>query len=73
MIKQIKLGQYRHYKGSMYRVEGFATHSETEETMVIYRPQYGEKALWVRPLEMFIEEIEIEGKKQPRFAFVDEQ
>ncbi|MEH6453285.1 MAG: DUF1653 domain-containing protein [Psychromonas sp.] len=70
MIKEIKLGQYQHYKGSMYTVEGIATHSETEETMVIYRPQYGEQALWVRPLEMFIEDVEIDGKKQPRFAFI---
>jgi hypothetical protein len=70
MIEDIKMGQYRHYKGSMYTVEGLATHSETEEKMVVYRPQYGEQALWVRPLDMFIEDVVFDGKKQPRFAFV---
>ncbi|ABM04985.1 hypothetical protein DUF1653 [Psychromonas ingrahamii 37] len=72
MKKEIKLGQYRHYKGGLYRVENIATHSENEEKMVVYRPQYGEQALWVRPLDMFVEEIEIEGKKQPRFLFIGE-
>jgi hypothetical protein len=70
MTKEIKTGLYRHYKGAMYRVEGVATHSETEEKMIIYRPQYGEQALWVRPLVMFIEDVELDGKKQPRFAFI---
>ncbi|MFQ3176154.1 MAG: hypothetical protein ACJAYB_001039 [Psychromonas sp.] len=72
MKKKIKPGQYRHYKGGLYRVENIATHSETEEKMVVYRPLYSEQALWVRPLDMFIEEVEIEGKKQPRFMFVGE-
>ncbi|PKH02629.1 DUF1653 domain-containing protein [Psychromonas sp. MB-3u-54] len=72
MKKEIKPGQYRHYKGGLYRVENIATHSETEEKMVVYRPLYGEQALWVRPLELFIEEVEIEGKKQPRFMFIGE-
>lgn len=70
MKKELKMGLYRHYKGSMYKVEGIATHSETEQEMVVYRPQYGKQALWVRPLDMFIEDVEFDGKKQPRFAFV---
>jgi len=71
MSTQLKIGKYQHYKGSFYQVEGIAIHSETEEQMVIYRPLYGEGRLWVRPLAMFLEHVEIEGKSQPRFAYVD--
>jgi len=70
MQKTIQTGIHRHYKGNLYEVEGVATHSETREKMVVYRPMYGEKSLWVRPLAMFIEHIEIDGKRQPRFAFI---
>lgn len=61
-------GRYRHYKGNDYEVEGIARHSETEEIMVVYRPCYGERGLWVRPLELFIDEVEVAGKRVPRFA-----
>ncbi|WP_435234340.1 DUF1653 domain-containing protein [Psychromonas sp. PT13] len=67
----IKIGKYKHYKGNYYQVEGVATHSETEEKLVVYRPLYGEGALWVRPLTMFAEQIEIDGKLQPRFDFCE--
>ncbi len=70
MKKEIKLGKYRHYKGNLYQVEGIATHSESEEKMVVYRPLYGDQSLWVRPLEMFTEEVELDGQKQARFVFV---
>ncbi|MDA7747103.1 DUF1653 domain-containing protein [Psychromonas sp.] len=70
MSEQLKVGKYQHYKGNFYRVEGVATHSETEEKMVVYRPLYGEGALWVRPLKMFIEQVVIDGISQPRFAYV---
>lgn len=49
----LKEGKYRHYKGNEYEVTGVAKHSETEELLVVYRPLYGERGLWVRPLEMF--------------------
>lgn len=61
-------GRYRHYKGGAYEVLGVATHSETEERLVVYRPLYGEGALWVRPLAMFIEWVEVDGERMPRFA-----
>lgn len=67
----LKPGRYRHYKGGEYEVVGVATHSETGEVMVVYRPLYGEGALWVRPLSMFIEIVEVEGRSLPRFCFVD--
>lgn len=67
----IQLGKYQHYKGNFYQVEGVATHSETEQKMVVYRPLYGEQALWVRPLEMFVESVNVSGVEQPRFVFIE--
>ncbi len=64
------LGRYRHYKGLDYEVIGVARHSETLEPLVVYRPLYKASGLWVRPHAMFFEEIEFEGRRQPRFAFV---
>lgn len=61
-------GRYRHYKGNEYEVIGTATHSETLETMVVYRPLYGDGGLWVRPAAMFAEQITVNGIRQPRFA-----
>ncbi|CAA0108311.1 DUF1653 domain-containing protein [Zhongshania aliphaticivorans] len=63
-------GRYRHYKGGEYYVYEVATHSETEELLVVYRPLYGESALWLRPLAMFSEVIEFEGKIQARFELI---
>ncbi len=64
-------GRYRHYKGNEYTVLGVARHSETEEELVVYRPNYGERALWVRPLTMFLETVEVNGQKVPRFEFIE--
>lgn len=66
----LKPGKYLHYKGQEYEVEGVARHSETEEQLVVYRPLYGDRGLWVRPLEMFIEQVEHDGEQRPRFKFV---
>ncbi len=60
-------GHYRHYKGGLYRVEGTVRHSETLEPLTLYRALYGEHGLWVRPAAMFLEEVIIEGIRQPRF------
>ena len=51
-------GIYRHFKGNYYLVEDVATHSETGETYVVYRPFYGESKLWIRPLAMFLGEVD---------------
>ncbi len=67
----IKLGKYQHYKGNFYQVIAVAKHSETLEDMVFYQALYGEKDFWVRPLKMFLEEVEVEGKKVLRFTFVE--
>lgn len=67
----IKTGRYRHYKGQDYEVIGLATHSETEEKLVVYRCLYGDYDLWVRPLTMFQETVEVDGQTHPRFRFVE--
>lgn len=64
-------GRYRHYKGNDYEVIGVARHSETEEPMVVYRTLYGNYDLWVRPLSMFTETVEINGEVIPRFRFIE--
>jgi hypothetical protein len=67
MIDAVEPGRYRHYKGNEYTVLGVARHSETEETLVVYRQEYGDRGLWVRPLSMFTESVEIAGRSVPRF------
>ena len=65
------LGRYRHYKGGEYTVMGVAQHSETGEALVVYRPEYGDRELWVRPLSMFQESVETPDGVVPRFALID--
>ena len=65
-------GRYRHYKGPEYRVFAVARHSETEEPLVVYRTLYGDFDLWVRPLAMFNEQVEVDGEAYPRFTFISE-
>lgn len=69
----LKEGRYRHHKGNQYIVLGVARHSETDEEVVVYRQDYGERGLWVRPLTMFLETVEVDGKRVPRFEFVGEE
>ena len=59
--------EFRHFKGNLYRIEGFAKDSETMEEMVVYRALYGEQGLWVRPAKIFFETIERDGKTMKRF------
>ncbi len=73
---KLKLGRYKHFKGMVVEVVGFATHSETMEEMVIYvhsDPIKGKEAntTWVRPLKMFTEHVERDGYSGPRFKFVE--
>lgn len=67
---RIRPGRYRHYKGQEYVVQGVARHSETGELLVVYRPDYGEKSLWVRPATMFCETVEVNGEPRPRFEYL---
>lgn len=59
--------KYRHFKGNEYLVLYLAKHSESEEDMVVYQALYGNKGIWVRPLSMFLEQVEINGKLVSRF------
>jgi hypothetical protein len=70
-LPEIAAGRYRHYKGGEYEVIGVARHSETLEVVVVYRPLYNASGLWVRPYEMFVGTVEIDGKVMPRFAKLD--
>ena len=71
-MHDLKCGRYRHYKGNHYVVLGVASHSETLEKLVVYRADYGDRGLWVRPLAMFLETVEISGEYKARFEFLDE-
>ncbi len=64
------IGRYRHYKGREYEVIGVARHSETEEEFVVYRADYGDRGLWIRPASMFMEMVDVSGRRCPRFEFL---
>lgn len=72
-MKTLELGIYQHYKGNKYLVLGIAKHSETKEDLVVYVSLYENDmaSLWVRPLNMFLEDVEIDGKVMPRFRKLD--
>ena len=59
---------FRHFKGGLYKLLGYALDSETLEEMVIYQALYGEGQIWVRPKEMFFETITRDGRTFPRFT-----
>ncbi|MAD66619.1 DUF1653 domain-containing protein [Porticoccaceae bacterium] len=67
----ISKGIYKHFKGNLYQVIEVATHSETREQLVVYRTLYGDYSMWVRPLTMFQETVEVDGQQVPRFSFVE--
>ena len=73
-MQNIKLGKYKHFKGGEYQVLGVAKHSESLETMVIYKPLYelkqGEFDTWVRPIEMFFDTKELNGETVPQFTYI---
>ena len=69
-MQQLRPGRYRHFKGREYDVIGTATHSETLEPYVVYRPLYGVGGLWIRPLSMFTERVTRDGVSVPRFELV---
>lgn len=68
---ELSTGTYRHYKGGLYNVVGLACNSETLEWCVIYqsveRSKKGLPSVWIRPYDMFVENVEINGEMKPRF------
>jgi len=71
--QKLSLGIYQHYRGDRYRVIGVSRHSETLEEYVVYQALYGDYGLWIRPLAMFCEEIDVNGVQVPRFAWVSKE
>jgi len=69
----LKKGRYRHFKGMEYEVVDVAKCSETMEDFVVYRALYAEGGMWIRPLKMFTETVERDGKVMERFAFVEDE
>ena len=69
-LPKTPLGLYRHYKGGKYEVIGVVRHSETLEPLVLYRPLYSDTGLWVRPHNMFFEQVVVDGTSHARFALV---
>lgn len=70
--RQIQIGKkYKHFKGNEYVVLHLAKHSETLEPLVVYQALYGEKGIWVRPLEMFLDQKEVNGSMMNRFEEIE--
>lgn len=69
----LKKGIYKHFKGNKYELLGIAKHSETLEEMVVYKALYGDGGIWVRPISMWDEEVEFEGKIVKRFTYCGEE
>lgn len=75
-MEQVRLGKYRHYKGVMVKVIGIAKNSESLEDLVVYEKLedfggFKKGSIWVRPLDMFTETVTVDGKKIPRFEFIE--
>ena len=69
-MTSIPNGRYRHYKGNEYSVLDAVRHSESLEDLILYRQEYGDRELWVRPKKMFLETVTIDGKDVPRFQYL---
>jgi hypothetical protein len=67
----LQIGIYEHYKGNLYKLLYIAHHSETLEELVVYQALYGSHDIWVRPISMFMEEIEFKNQKMSRFKFIE--
>jgi len=63
---------YRHYKGNLYRVLEICKHSETLEELVVYQGLYGDNPIWCRPLRMWNEEVDFNGKIVKRFELIED-
>lgn len=70
---EIKKGRYKHFKGNEYEVVDVAKHSETLEEMVVYKALYGDGGMWVRPVSMWNETVERDGKSFQRFTYMGEK
>ena len=71
-VQSIRPGRYRHFKGREYEVIGIARHSEDESPLVVYRKLYDDLSLWVRPADMWNDEVVRDGRTYTRFVRMDE-
>lgn len=62
---------YEHYKGKRYKILCVGRNSETLEESVVYQAQYGDNDVWIRPLNMFLENVTLDGQVQPRFKYIE--
>jgi hypothetical protein len=69
----VKKGIYKHFKGNTYEVICTAKHSEDLSEMVVYKALYQDGGIWVRPIDMWNEIVEHEGKKVKRFTLIEEK
>ena len=69
-MDEVKPGRYRHFKGGEYRVIGVAIQTETKEQLVVYLD--AENRLWARPIEMFQETLEANGRSFLRYEYIGE-
>lgn len=72
-IPMLESGRYVHYKGNEYEVLGVGRHTEKDEYFVVYQAideKDGMPRVWLRPYDMFIENVEVDGKTVPRFRKV---
>ena len=72
-METIRPGIYSHFKGNLYEVIAIAKHSETLEELVVYRALYGEHGVWVRPVSMWNETVERDGKTYQRFTYIEDK
>lgn len=71
-MSKVEKGLYRHYKGNTYSVLHIGLHTETMEEMVVYRDTADDSKIWIRPLSMWNDIVEVNGKKQLRFEKIAE-
>lgn len=69
----MKKGIYKHFKGNEYELLFVAKHSETLEEMVVYKALYGDGGIWVRPADMWEEEVVHHGEAVKRFTYIGEK
>ncbi len=74
VVNPVVGGIYAHYKGKRYRVHGIVRRSESLEELVLYETLYENELgkMWVRPKAMFLESVEINGVRVPRFQLTDQ-
>jgi len=72
-MQSVDTGLYRHFKGSIYEVLCAATHTETGETVIVYRDVNSPEKVWVRPEAMWFDHIERDGYSGPRFTYIGQE